>query len=216
MTGQEAVDLLLGRCGNNTDTTFATLALAELKAAQTELEGEAFKPWFLEQFYTTAFATTANTESVALPSTFLLPKDEGGLWYQDTTITTPDQWVKIERDGYSAIQAYYKDSVSGPPEKYDIVLNTLYFRPFPDAAYSLKMYGFFADSAITLGGTNLWFTHAADYVIARAGFRLAGYNLQNKELANTFGSDVLLARDRLRRVHEAKLHTDRTYSMGDD
>lgn len=216
VTGQEVVTLLGYRLGNRTDPDFATVALLEMKLAQTKMEGMPTKPWFLEQTYTTAFATVADQEYVDLPASFLLEKDEGGLWYQDTSITTPDQWTEIEKDGYSVMKARYKAEVTGKPEKYDLIGTRIYLRPIPDAIYNLKLVGFFADSVITLNAANLWLTNVPDLILAVAGEVLASRHLQEPKLAAAFTEDVKLAYSRMVREHEARLHTNRTYSMGDE
>lgn len=214
MTGQDVIDLLQYRLGNRTD--LATVALLEMKLAQTKLEGMPTKPWFLETDYTTAFATTANQEYVTLPTGFLLEKDEGGLYYQDTSISTPDQWVEIEKDGYSAMKDYYKDAVAGKPVKYDLVGLKLYLRPIPDAVYPLRLVGFFGDAIITVGAANQWLTHAPDTIIATAGEVLASRHLQDMELAARFAEDFKIAYARMVREHETHLHANRSYQAGDD
>lgn len=214
MTGQEVVDLLGYRLGNRTD--LATVALLEMKLAQTRVEGMPTKPWFLEQDYTTSFETTANQEYVNVPTGFLIEKDEGGLWYQDTTITTPDQWIEIVKDGYSVMKAYYKDDVAGKPEKYDLIGSKLYLRPIPDAVYPLRLVAFFKDSVIALGSENLWLANAPDVILALAGEVLASRHIQEPNLAKSFANDFTLAYNRMKVEHESHLHTNRTYSMGDD
>lgn len=214
MTGQEVVDLLQYRLGNRTD--LATVALLEMKLAQTNLEGMPTIPWFLEQSYTTSFATVANQEYVDLPVSFIREKDEGGLWYQDTSISTPDQWVEVVKDGYSVMKKYYKDAVVGKPTKYDLVGSRVYLRPIPDAVYNLRIVAYFRDSAIALGSANLWLTDAADVIIAASGEVLASRHLQDKTLASGFQSDFVIAYARLKKAHEARMHANRSYSMGDD
>lgn len=214
MTGQEVVDMLQYRLGNRTD--LATVALLEMKLAQTKLEGMPTLPWFLEQSYTTAFATTANQEYVSLPASFLSEKDEGSLFYEDTSITTPDQWVELVKDGYSVMKEYYKEEVAGEPVKYDLVGSQLFLRPIPDAIYNLRLIGFFQDSVITLGAANQWLTYAPDVILASAGEVLASRHIQDRELAKNFASDFQIAYTRMKIDTERRLHANRTYSMGDD
>ena len=214
MTGQEVVDLLQYRLGNRSD--LATVALLEMKLAQTKLEGMPTKPWFLEQSYTTALATVANQEYIDLPATFLMEKDEGGLWYKDTAITTPDQWVEISKDGYAVMKAYYKDEVAGKPTKYDFLGSQVFFRPIPDAAYDLRLVGMFQDAVITLGAANQWLTYAPDTIIAMAGEVLASRHIQDYALAKEFNKDFTIAYRRMVVDHESRLHTNRSYSMGDE
>lgn len=215
MTPDEAVVLLQARLGKRTD--LAAVAMLEMQLAQLECEKEPTLPWFLEQEYTTSFTTTTDVETVSLPSTFIVESEEGGLYYQDTSITSPDQWKEVKKDGLATIRDYYRDAVTGKPEKYAKVNTTLYFRPIPDAAYALKIYGYFQDTVPSTGGaTNLWLTHAPDLLIAKTGERLASRHMQNPELAKMFLSEYSLARSLLVRDTERRLHANRQYSMGDD
>lgn len=168
MTPDEAVTLITNRLGNR-GTAFNTEAIAEMQAAQRELEELPEPPWFLLT-YNTSLATVAGTRTVSVPSGFLMEDIYSQLWVVDT------EGVKhrVTKKDYDTLQGSKHLTESKIPEFFALQNDSLYFFPLPDRVYSLEWFYYTKDpTTIVAGGdTNLWLTHAA-----RAIYTLAGYNL---------------------------------------
>jgi predicted nuclease of predicted toxin-antitoxin system len=218
MNGDAAINLLMLRLGNRTDTATRTACLSEMQLAQERMEGGALLPWFL-RIDNTALSTTAGQEYVDISSLNFIREDDdwGGVWWKDTTITAPDQWVRIDKDAYYAMQAFYADSEAATPEKYAYMSERLYLRPFPADVYPLRIQGYARDTAVAdTATTNLWLTNAADWLIAETGLVVSAHHLRDDDLAKRFAGMTADARLRVQVADEARRHAGRSYQMGDE
>lgn len=219
MTGAQALNLIMARCGNNTNTALRANALIEMAAMQLALESGPFIPWFLMTDDTTTYATVANVESVSLPATSFIRFDDefGGVWYKNTTITVPDQWVELVRRPYQNLKEKYTDSAAAKPVYYDLMGQKIMLRPFPDAIYNLRIMAYSHDTApADTSATNLWLTHASDWLVSATATIVAGIHLQNAELAASLAALTKNFRDICVTEHEARMHAGQNYQMGDD
>jgi len=197
MLRDAAVDLLMLRLGNRTDTAMRDKIIAEMaQVITTKLEGEFPLPWFLLTRDAT-LVTVADTETVAVPTNFLGEWEDGGL----ARIDANGKEVKLVRDDYATIRDR-KDG-SGTPDYYDLVGDNYYLRDIPDAVISLVVW-YFA-TAVSIAGTygdaanveNGWLKHASDLVLAETGLVIAGQYLQSKEMVAGFAAQAAAARARL-------------------
>lgn len=212
---RSAVIALIGqRLGKR--TTLDDVILSEMDLVQqTVLERNGrLQPWFLETEVATA-GTTAEEERVALPTDFVMEKEEGGLWLY--LANEEDPWVRLNKTDYQNMIQGHGDT-PGQPEEYSLGGLYMRLRPIPDAEYVLKMIYYAAQplpSALAVGGENVWLKYAPDLVIAEVCKLVAEKHIQDFELANTFAPDIQRAWDRLHVETEAQQHTNRSYSMGD-
>lgn len=215
MTGAQILDLLMFRLGNRTDAALRAGCLLELQSVQKELEGNAFLPWFLK-VDDTSVSTTVSQEYASLPTNFLrLDDDWGGVYIDDDSEI--DQWRELTREPFANMKSRFRDSSATAPLRFDILADRIYLRPIPDAVYNLRFVGYAADATIADdGNTNLWLTHASDWLLALTGLRIAGYSMMNPELATMFGRDVEVAKQRHLREHHARMMNGQSVQMGDD
>lgn len=212
MTGQQIVDLLGYRCGNRTD--LGTVAFLELAAAQAELENGAIKPWFLWQDYTDAgFVTVVDNEKVAVPSGFIgFDEEQGGLWWRNPDNDSDDAWEMFSGDMYADMKALSQRGRSA--KTVDWLGDYFYLRPIPTEVYDLRLMGYFADAAPALGTANLWCTHAADWLLAKVGLRLATMHLQDDNLGRMFATDLGTASSRIVAENTRRRMNNKSLSRG--
>lgn len=221
MTGAELLTALRERLGNRStiDLPTATI-LAEAELVRTTiLERTTFFPWFLQDEDVTV-STVASTEYVSLPSDFLGfdPEDEwSGIAYQDPADTSADPWVPIAYDDFNIIKAKYKDAVTGKPVAFGLVGTRAYFRPIPDAVYSLRFRHYKTDATFPSDGTtNLWLTYAPDWVMGEVGFILASQYVKDMEAAQAFVAMKQEARKRCYYETVKRQESGKARQMGDE
>jgi hypothetical protein len=219
VTGAEAVALLAGRLGQRTGLD--TLILAELNAAQElKLEKAAFFPWFLFKDEQT-LVTVPNQEYVALPVDFLgFDEEVGGLYYDDASGAS-DLWSPVAKDLYADFKERYREiSVSSgesAPAVFDIIGTRLYLRPIPTAQQTLRL--LYAQKQLPIENaatTNLWLTHAHDWLLGEAGMMLAAFQTQNPELGSLFATMATAGKQRCSHETTARREAGRQAAMGED
>lgn len=200
MLRDAAVDIIMKRLGNQTDTTLRDDIIAEMAQAQaTTLEGGRFHPWFLVSDET-ALVTVSGDEAVALPADFLTLWDYGGLSRYDSALDDP--YIEMIRDDWDEIKAYF--NYSDAPTHWDIAGANLLMRPLADAAYPLRFW--YITRGESLAGTygdaanieNVWLEHASDWLIAETGKVIAEQYLQYRpDAVRTWETQALRAQARL-------------------
>lgn len=217
MTGQEVLNLVMFRCGHNSSSVLRSAAVLEAKLAQTEMEGDTGKPWFMFSHYTdAAFVTVANQEYVALPATFVgLEEDQPAVWWYNSGTTNADKWEPLKRAVWSDIKNYYQGDLPGVPRDFDIFNDRIYMRPIPDGAYLLKLPGYFSQMSIAdTSAETTWTKWAPDLLAAMTLVHVAEKHLQNLEISMQARADVGRAIPRLKKETERRLHMGRDYVMG--
>jgi len=217
--GQDAVALLAGRLGQRTGLT--AIILTELNAAQElKLEKAPFFPWFLFQDVQT-LQTVPNQEYVELPADFLgFDEEVGGLYYNDA-VSSPDPWIPVVKDFYANFKERFRetsvDSDESAPQCFDIIGSRLYLRPIPVAAVPLRLL-YAQKQAIILNDatTNLWLTHAHDWLLGEAGMMLAAFQTQNPELGTLFATMATAGKNRCSTETTARREAGRMAAMGED
>lgn len=211
MTGQEALDLIALRFGNRTQQTFRNAALLELKLKQQALEEDVVKPWFLLEENSTT-VTVAGEPRVAVPSNFLLEYEEGALYLTDPVSGEPIQLDKDDKD--FLVQTF--GIASAQPEAY--ALSGQYFElfPTPDAAYTLSMRYYKRDTAPSDStNTNLWLTHAADWLIAETCAVIAMSIVRDMEAVPGFLNLALQGKARVFTHETARAEANVSRAMSD-
>lgn len=199
MLRDAAVNLLMARLGQRTDASLKDQIIAEMSFAQEQiLEANATQFWF-QYAEDVSLVTVASTETVALPTDFLIEYEDGGLYVVDTT----GKEHLIDREDWDTIRTHVSLSGEGQPTHYDLLGDNIHLRKIPDNVYSLKLQYFAkqADISGVLGdGNNIengWLKHAADLLMAETGTIIAGQYIQSESMIQLFGAQKQVALDRL-------------------
>lgn len=212
MLRDKAVEILQYRLGHRTDMEAKIIAEMEL-VQSTILEGTgAFTPWFLESEMVNV-DVPEGAERVLLPTDFIGEIEDQCLWRYEVSEEAP--YHEMHKSSYSRL--VLKHQTAGIPTEYAISADYFLLRPIPDGDYNIRMRYYARDVSLSTGNVeNKWLKHAADLLIAETGAIMAGEYLQNPVLAEKFSNAAAIARDRLYKKHEARKHTNRIYSMGED
>lgn len=227
MEGADALNLVMARLGNRTDTAIRAAALLEMKLLQTRLEGGPTKPWFLFDRYAspdggvTFFETTAGSGSLALPSTFLdLDEDEHMvyLFSTETGLTTSLSNVVARLERTTILNAELSVRAPGEramPKAYAVIGQRIYFRPLADKAYIVQVPGYYATTAVDDStAENLWLKWFPDLMIAGTVYEMATKHIRDNEIAVVAKADFDAATRRLSVENESRKHTAMRYVMG--
>jgi len=200
MTRDQAVDAIMRRLAgrNDTQNTVRDHCVSEIvMVIQENLEQEAELPWFLiEQI--TSVVTVADQEYVDLDSAFLSFWDDGGgFWRQNSdgseTQLIIDDWDVIKAKFNASSEPAASNTAA--PTHGTVIGSRLYLRAIPDDAYYLYYWQYGKDDATDISGayadanggnTNLWLTHAAEWVIGEAGAIVAAEIVRDPEAAANF------------------------------
>lgn len=194
MTGQEAIDLIQARMGNRMALD-ETYILAELRNAQARLEADPELPWFMDKLATN-FSTTANSQTLAVPTDFRRELDLGLFG------TAGDGTVReITKGQYRILRSNNNlYALKGFPEFYDLVGSLLYFFPTPDATYDLEFWYAASQAVITVGTENTWLRYYPELIIAEASIEIARFLRDENYLRLSEGH---LQRERVRMQTDA-------------
>jgi hypothetical protein len=211
MTRDEVVAIIAERLGQRTDLNAAIIAEMQLaQSIRLEQNGK-FMPWFLLTEYSTV-QTEADEPRVAVPDDFIQEEEESGLWVQ----TDAGIWIELRKASEDKAFNAYEGVEPAQPERYALAGDHLTLFPTPDKVYNLRMRYFAQDIPLTSDIQNKWLKYAADLVIAEVGQVLAGRHVQDQTLEAGFQMDKAAAWQRLWLMHEARMHANREYSMGDN
>lgn len=215
MLRDAAVALIKQGLGFRTDLD--TEIVTQMRFQQEEiLEQGATLPWFLISTVQ-SLTTVASTETLAIPSDFLLEVEEAALWFLDSGQSEGSQWRQMPKAFLDDIktdeEATWADLILGAEPAYALVNKLFYFAPIPDAANTLRFIYYAQDTQLTSDITNLWLTHAADLLMARTGLAMAE-DIENDKAALKFETRLQRADARLAAENEARTHTQIRYIMG--
>jgi len=184
MIRDTAVTQILKQMGQRQgDTTARADTIAELYNAQNRLERGQLQPWFLIELYTdAAFVTAADSDTVAVPSTFLREVDDqmggdvGSLWY-----FYQEKWNIVYKEEYSIAFRKWGNATADKPKRYCLVDEEIMLFPAADDVYELRLLAAFQQTSLDGtygdGATNVentWLRYAPDLLIGEAGRILAG------------------------------------------
>lgn len=197
MTRDKAVDLIMMRLGQRTDTAFRDKIIAEMVSAQEDvLEQMPELPWFLYSI-DASLATVIGTATVTLPTDFLLEYEDGALWWTNASGTK----AILPKEDWDMLSNTYQGS--GELRGYAILGDNLKFAYTPDAVYALELeyYARATDISGSYGDANnienAWLKNAGDLVIAETGLVLASTYTKSQVHAAYFEKQRLIATNRL-------------------
>jgi len=179
MTRDEARTLVAARLGFRTDLNDTIdLELQLVQAEELEDDNE-FKPWFLFTDYTDAtFVTTSGQDYVQLPSNFLLQIEDTFLYFQEPEATGAEfPWSPVRANLLAEIMA--QDEVGGVPGFVTVQGDRLYIRPTPQEADTLHLFYDRDDAVLSSNVTNLWLTHAIEWLVPATACEIPRSHLQH-------------------------------------
>lgn len=184
MNRDDAVTLISGRLGNRGAAFNATI-ITELQYAQETMEQMPQLPWFLLN-HDESLVTVAETRTVSVPTGFLLPDDNSGLFIIDSD----GGYNVIIKDDYETLRksTYWETGSTGLPEFYALQGTELYLFPSPSEALSLDWFYYKADDALTSNIENKWLESATGVLVNSAGMNLARF-LRDRDAMGLFSGD---------------------------
>jgi len=217
VTRDQAVDIIMARLVQRTDTSLRDKIIAELVRAQDQLERGSFLPWFLLS-ESSETSTTADEERVGLPSNFLREYEDGALYL----VKSDGSWKELVKDDLDALRGLYPDnSKTGEPRYYSLTGQYFILKPVPDKIYPLRMRYYKQDSSLagSYGDSNnienQWLRYSPELLVGMAGEVIAGQYVFNAQLAQQFGQMAAAARVALYRQDVARQEVNASRTMGD-
>lgn len=196
MTRDEHVTMIAARLGSRTDLNTEIITMMQ-RVQALNLEGGAFLPWFL--MGTVSLSLSAGQSSVSLPSDFLRP-------LEDATVR---MYPTSDDDDLSELDVLLPDALAaasvdaGTPESIVFLDTTAIFDKVADVAYTVYFTGYSRDTSLSTNVENDWLKWAGDLVEAEVLLKMA-VRLQNPALAKEAKEEIVSAKDRLWRMHEAR------------
>lgn len=216
MTRDEARALVAARLGFRTDLNDTIDLELQLVQAEELEDDHEFKPWFLFTDYTDAtFVTTPGQDYVQLPEDFLLQIEDTFLYFQEPEATgTEFPWSPVRANLLAEVMA--QDEVGGVPSFVTVQGSRLYIRPTPQEVYTLRLFYYRADTALTGDITNLWLTHAVEWMISSTAAKIADAYLQDEATAQRQYNAAAKARKRIWLQSESRMNTGLDLIKGGD
>lgn len=153
-----------------------------LQLAQSQLELEPEKPWFLTTELLTRLTSTT-TERVAIPTDMLIEADSGALWWvpSEEDFTAEDdvsdedigKMVALKKDEYDVLVQNFKRTAAGSPKAYALRGQYFIIFPTPDREYTLKLLTLKQDTVLSSNVENNWLKYVPLLMIGKAGQYIA-------------------------------------------
>jgi hypothetical protein len=220
MTRDEAIAVILGRCGQRqNDAVLQAACVTEMNMVVADvLEKDTFKPWFLLSEGEVA-TVTVGEERLPLPPRFLEEYEEGSLYIRESAAT---DWILLTKDDYDVNQARYGFD-SGQPRRYSIVGDYIMLSPPPDIAYQARMRHYKKQLPITeaYGSPgavvdHAWLINSPMWLIGAVGTIIAGEYIKDQPTADRFAALAKDSRDKVYKAHVAREEANRMRQMGED
>jgi hypothetical protein len=196
MTYDEVVNTLLLRFGGIQKLKAGVEAeLKYVKEMVLEKDSQ-LNPWFLLPTATADLVATANAKSVTLPGDFKA-EYEFGFAYYPSTDDANFPFLEMSKENYDVLEAREGEGTATIPTRYAVVGTQFYPYPIPSANVTLKIMYYQTQPDLRSGSSNLWLTHAADWLMAETGLRIAMFHTHDTEKAQLFEADRQKARHRV-------------------
>lgn len=206
------------RVSRQNDSSIDVRILAELAAAQEELEEGTTLPWFL--------STQANLEVVGAHETLSLldypgflriAEDDFALSVEDLT-RTDETYVKLTRqDTYAQLMRYSSGTAdeSTLPEAYFVQGTLAHVRKKQVVNRKYRLSYFAKDPTIPVAGNStLWTTYASNLLMSAAGVHVSRYLRDTESLQFFMGMKNAKMAEMVRR-NQALQDADENYVMGE-
>jgi hypothetical protein len=210
MTRDEAVQMVHTILGFRSDQT--TNIINFMKLAQSQLELEPGKPWFLvsENLDT---QTSPDEQRLGVPENMLEEYDDAALFWIPADGDDEGKEIELRKDEYDVLVRNYKDSDPGEPEAYALRGEYFVLFPTPDDAYDIRIIIYAEDDVLTSNIENKWLKYAPLLVMGKAGQYLAP-GLRDQVALTTFKDWEQQGRSALYRAQDARELANRELQMG--
>lgn len=197
MNRDEHVASIAARLGSRTDLN-AEIITKMKSVQQYQLEGAATLPWFLIETVTLTLAVGAS--SVALPSNFIRPVEDAKVRiYPTATPTDLDELTTAFVDPLAAGSF----AENARPKTVVFYPDSAIFDRKADVEYKVYFSAYTRDTVLDTNIENDWLKWAGDLMEAETLLKMA-VRIQNPGLPGEAKEEILVARDRLWRMHEAR------------
>lgn len=215
MNVQSALNLLMARLGNRTETSLRANCLLEMQLVQeTKLEGGPELPFFItSETISTVTPSDGIERRVEVPDDFLREIEEDALYIVEDD---GSETALVKGNYDDLVEEYGSDGTGDKPLKYALVGNYFELFPIPLVERVLKMRCYLREDppADTANSENAWFKWIPDLIIAETGLVVATLHLQDVELQAIFTGLINDARDRFGRLSTAREEAGRSRTMG--
>jgi hypothetical protein len=212
----QIIQTVLRRCGGReADTVMTGYAETELDLTISELESEAFLPWFLISDETQLTINLAD-RNVSLPSDFLREYEDEDVWYYNADNSpTRRKLEKVDKDD---LTQWGLELGPGEPELYALVGSQFILDKEPDAAAAAGniKFRYYARGAQLSSAvlTNVWTLNADWLLVQRLGGVMARQYIRDFDLATAFEEQAKTAWFKLQQSHVAREQANRRAQMG--
>ena len=213
MTPKKGIDILMRRLGNRKDPKLREAILDEMNVVANSLERRPFLPWFLEK---TAedLILPEGAHSLTLPEDFLVEMEDDSVFLLKDNIVHSAP-TKVDRQD---LKKMYPQQSATMPRYYALFGNKFLFGNPSDKEYTVHL-TYLAGSRVIETSEDedeyRWLTEAGEYFITEVGAIIADTHIQNPDMAQRFAQRAAGLRTELYRLHEARQHTNRDYSLGE-
>lgn len=211
MIRDDVVTLLAQRLNNRTDLNEKIVSEMILAQSVNLEQNGKFQPWFLITEYATELAEVGENR-IPQPTDFLAEVEENGIQVQDTA----GVWRFLAKGSEDTLTVKWAGAAAGLPRDYAFIGEHFTLFPTPDVNYPIRMRYAASQPSPTTNIENAWLKYAPDLVIAEVGEKVASLHMQNPTLAGEFKVAKAEAWARLKLAHEARIHANRNYTMGEE
>jgi hypothetical protein len=207
-TNKQVIDLMMARLGSRAAPKLRGNVLLEINTYIDGRETQALLPWFLTKQAELDFQ--AGDISHPLPLDFLreLEDDQPMVYVEGAFI---NQLKKAPMDALNF-------DGEGGPDVYALIAEEFYIAPKASSPLTVK-FRYLAETIEILDDdqpvSNLWLKYAANVVTFGALRVIAGFQVQDPDMANRFAGEEQRALDGLWRANEARQHTNADYMIED-
>lgn len=210
MLRDDAVALIQRTCGYRSDQ--AANIISAMKLAQTQLELDSEKPWFLVS-ETLTRNMQIGEQRVLVPVDMLIEYDDASLnyVYEDDDGNTRKR--ELKKDELDVLQENYKCSAPGTPRAYALRGQYFIVFPTPDAEYTLEIVDYEQDDDLSSNVENKWLKYVPLLLIGKAGQYLAP-GLRDPGALATFKDWEMQGKTALVRMNNERELSNRELQIG--
>ena len=215
MTSAEMITLVKNRL-HRPGATEADI-LAEIQAAQRELEQRQQLPWFLLRLVKNLYSAD-DVRTMGVPPDFLRESEEAhALWYVPSSGA---DHVPLQKEEYDVLYAAYGETKGLPVAyslryRHDANPDTLiYLFPKPNGAYNYYLWCYLAAPVLDANSSNVWTINAPDLLINKAARDIA-INFRDFEAASYFDKAYQQSFGMLMATHFQRKEAGRRIEVGE-
>lgn len=212
MNNNEVYDRILVKARRPGDATLRSNILNEMTEMLSNWERGPFFPWFLEKT-SSGLVTTANVETVALPSDYLLLVEDTKVWI----IQADGTRTYLQRGFHEDMEEKWNGVSATLPTTFDIFADQIYLGATPDRSdYTIRMKYYKKttpppDDTTTV--SNPWVINAQGLFVSETARRLVANYIKDDKTAQSLEREVAQVRADLFKYNEARKHVEMDYRV---